>query len=47
MADYISVTDTAKIVRQELKKHFPGVVFSVRSSSYSMGASRRTNTNRI
>jgi hypothetical protein len=39
MADYISVTDTAKIVRQELKKHFPGVVFSVRSSSYSMGAS--------
>ncbi|ATW59416.1 hypothetical protein Cl131_gp148 [Aphanizomenon phage vB_AphaS-CL131] len=39
MADYISVTDTAKIVRGELKKHFPGVVFSVRSSSYSMGAS--------
>lgn len=39
MTDYISVTDTAKIVRQELKKHFPGVQFSVRSSSYSMGAS--------
>jgi hypothetical protein len=39
MADYISVTDTAKIVRGELKKHFPSVQFSVRSSSYSMGAS--------
>ena len=39
MADYISVTETAKILRGELKKHFPGVVFSVRSSSYSMGAS--------
>jgi len=39
MADYISVTDTAKIIRRELKKHFPSVIFSVRSSSYSMGAS--------
>jgi hypothetical protein len=39
MADYISVTDTAKIIRGELKKHFPGVIFRVRSSSYSMGAS--------
>jgi hypothetical protein len=39
MTDYISVTETAKILRGELKKHFPGVVFSVRSSSYSMGAS--------
>jgi hypothetical protein len=36
---YMSVTDTAKLVRAALKKAFPGVKFSVRSSSYSMGAS--------
>lgn len=36
---YISCADTAKLVRQALKKAFPGVKFSVRSSTYSMGAS--------
>lgn len=37
--EYISVTDTAKLVRADLKKHFPGVRFSVRSSKYAGGAS--------
>lgn len=36
---YISVTDTAKMVRQALKEAFPGIKFSVKSSSYSGGAS--------
>ena len=36
---YISVTDTAKLVRKALKHNFPGYKFSVRSSSYSGGAS--------
>lgn len=36
---YMSVTDTAKLVRQALKAAFPGVKFSVRSSSYAGGAS--------
>ena len=36
---YISVVDTAKIIRRCLKEAFPGIKFSVRSSSYSMGAS--------
>lgn len=35
----ISVTDTAKLVRQALKAAFPDTKFSVRSESYSMGAS--------
>src|SRR3990167_1500215 len=37
--EYISVAETAKLVRQALKRAFPGVVFSVRSKSYSGGAS--------
>ena len=37
--EYISVTDTAKLVRGALKTAFPSVKFSVRSSSYSGGAS--------
>jgi len=37
--EYLSVTETAKLVRAQLKKHFPGVKFSVRSQSYSGGAS--------
>lgn len=41
MARYISVTDTAKLVRAALKAGFPGVKFSVRSDSYSGGASIR------
>jgi hypothetical protein len=35
----LSVAETAKLVRAELKTTFPGVKFSVRSSSYSGGAS--------
>jgi hypothetical protein len=38
---YLSVVDTAKLLRVALKKAFPGVKFSVRSSSYSGGASIR------
>ena len=41
MTRYISVTDTAKLVRAALKAAFPGVKFSVRSDSYSGGASIR------
>ena len=36
---YLSCADTAKIIRVELKKKFPGQKFSVRSDVYSMGAS--------
>ena len=36
---YLSCAETAKLVRQALKEAFPGVKFSVRSSTYSMGAS--------
>jgi hypothetical protein len=39
MSESISLTDTAKIMRAELKKEFPGVQFSVRSKGYSMGCS--------
>lgn len=35
---YLSCADTAKLVRKSLKEAFPGVKFSVRSSTYSMGA---------
>jgi hypothetical protein len=38
---YISVVDTAKEVRTALKAAFPGQKFSVRSDSYSGGASIR------
>lgn len=41
MSKYLSVADTAKLVRQALKAAFPGVKFSVRSDSYSGGASIR------
>lgn len=37
--NYISVADTAKIIRKALKESFPCVKFSVRSKSYSGGAS--------
>lgn len=37
--EYLSVAETAKLVRKALKESFPGVKFSVRSKSYSMGAS--------
>jgi len=36
---YVSVAETAKLVRAALKAAFPGITFSVRSKSYSMGAS--------
>lgn len=38
---YISVAETAKLIRAALKEAFPEVKFSVRSSSYSGGASIR------
>jgi hypothetical protein len=37
--EYLSVKDTAKIVRGALAKAFPGIKFSVRSETYSGGAS--------
>lgn len=36
---YLTCAETAKLVRAALKKHFPGQKFSVRSRTYSMGAS--------
>lgn len=36
---HLSCAETAKLVRKALKKAFPGQKFSVRSDSYSMGAS--------
>lgn len=41
--EYIGVADTAKLIRAQLKKHFPKVKFGVRSKSYSMGASININ----
>ena len=35
----ISLTDTAKIVRQKLRAEFPGTKFSVRSLRYTGGSS--------
>ena len=39
MSKYISVTETAKLIRASLKENFKGIKFSVRSSSYAGGAS--------
>lgn len=36
---YLTVADTAKLLRQHLRRAFPGVKFSVRSSRYAGGAS--------
>lgn len=36
---YLSAAQTAKLIRAALKAAFPGVNFSVRSRTYSMGAS--------
>lgn len=41
MAAYYSCADTAKLVRQALREAFPGIKFSVRSSTYAGGASIR------
>jgi len=38
---YLSCADTAKLIRQALRESFPDVKFSVRSSTYSGGASIR------
>jgi len=43
MARYISVVETARMIRTALREAFPGVRFSVRSSSYSGGASININ----
>ena len=39
VTEYLSCAETAKLVRVALKKEFPGVKFSVKSSTYSGGAS--------
>lgn len=36
---YLTCADTAKLIRGALKEYFPGVVFSVKSKTYSGGAS--------
>lgn len=36
---YLSCADTARLIRKALKREFPGVKFSVRSKTYSGGAS--------
>jgi hypothetical protein len=41
MTDYLTCAETATLVRTALKRAFPGVKFSVRSSTYSGGASIR------
>jgi Large polyvalent protein associated domain 29 len=38
MTRYISAAETARLVRADLKVAFPGVTFSVKSSTYSMGS---------
>ena len=38
-AEYIDTADQAKLIRQALKKAFPGVKFSVRTSRYAGGSS--------
>lgn len=37
--EYLTAAETARLIRAQLKREFPGVKFSVRSKSYSMGAS--------
>ena len=39
MTDYISITETNKLMRKVLKESFPGVKFSVRGKSYAGGGS--------
>jgi hypothetical protein len=45
MTRHLSCTETAKLVRTELKAKFPGAKFSVTSSSYAGGASIRVSWN--
>ena len=42
-ARYLDATEVAKVARKRLKAAFPQVVFSVRTSKYSMGSSLRVN----
>lgn len=37
--EYISTVETAKLIRIQLKKHFPAIKFRVRCNQYSMGSS--------
>lgn len=37
--DYLTCAETAKLLRNALRLAFPGITFSVRSHTYSMGAS--------
>ena len=39
MSEYLSCANTAKLIRVAIKKAFPGIKFSVRSSVYACGAS--------
>lgn len=39
MTRYLTVVETAQIIRQTLKKQIPGQTFSIRSKKYSGGAS--------
>lgn len=39
MSRFVSVTDTAKLIRAQLKAKFPATKFSVRSDKYAGGAS--------
>lgn len=41
--EWLTCAETAKIVRQRLREHFPGIKFSVRSDTYSGGASIRVS----
>lgn len=40
---HVDCTETAKLIRVQLKRHFPGVTFSVKSSRYSGGSSVHIN----
>ena len=42
-SQYMTVTETAKLIRAALAANFPGTTFSVRSKSYSGGASVRVH----
>ena len=41
MTRYLTCAETAKLIRAELRRCYPGVKFSVRSSTYAGGASIR------
>jgi len=43
MTEYLTAAETAKVVRNILKEKFPGVKFSVRSETYSMGSNVRVH----